>query len=90
MNLLRRKPTTPVVRRTAETFAIGGIWGSAIDWVVPGKKVVGCKDPRPMPGDFIESPMTSGRIGVYIVRSSKYERDPRDMFFADVEWHGYR
>jgi hypothetical protein len=83
-----RRKQVPVTHRHPETFAIGGYWGNAINWLKAGSKVVGWGR-RPQPGDFIKATMQSGRTGLYVVRSSEYERDPRDMFFADVEWHGY-
>jgi hypothetical protein len=60
-------------------------WGDRISWFTPGFTVDGHMTPTPKAGDFIFSKMGSGRVGVYKIISVKNCKDPRDMFFADVE-----
>lgn len=83
----------------ARYYNIGGGWGTAI-WFDkdkapdgmsdPKRKVIGFQPIRPSVGDALFADMKSGRVGVYIFTEVKLVNDPRDMFFASVEWRGYK
>lgn len=70
-------------------------WGDAIHWFkgLDGKasttRVYGWQSQTPRVGDRLHANMTSGRIGVYAFTKVEHQRDPPDMFFADVKFIGY-
>ncbi len=68
----------------------GGGWANSIEWTEPNKSVVGWKTPKPVKGDYLFSPMKSGRTGIFKFTNIKECYNPSDMFFADVEWIGYK
>jgi len=44
---------------------------------------------RLLDNDIIVVKMASGYVGVFEVWNVKYNRDPRDLWFADAKWLGY-
>lgn len=88
------KPTEPTLREDARIYEIGGVWGAAINWwrFAPEKdtfKVVGWLYRIPMVGDELRSVMKSGRTARFVFVSVEPQRDPPDMFFAEVRPLGY-
>ena len=70
-------------------YEMGGGWGNDIDFTnyVPGRNVqdiVGHKQDIPQVGDFVVSPMSSGKRCAFRVTEVKWCCDPPDMFFAVV------
>lgn len=52
-------------------------------------KVAGHLTPRPQENDLMLVNMGSGEPGLYRFFDIEYCNDPKDMFFAKVDWHGY-
>jgi hypothetical protein len=52
--------------------------------------VAGHLTPLPRAGDEFHSEMSSGKTGIFVVKSVRYCVDPHDMFFAEVWMTGYR
>lgn len=71
-------------------FAVGGMWGDAINWQdVERGCVVGWKRQHPKVGDLLKSSMQSGKTGVFRFRSVEPQENPRDMFFGHVDFVGF-
>jgi hypothetical protein len=73
-----------------ETYTTGGCWGDFIGWSKPNESIHGWKRRIPVEGDWLLSLMTSGKTGVFRIKNVKPCKDPRDMFFADTEFVGYK
>jgi hypothetical protein len=72
-------------------YNIGGGWGDAIRFTDESyKEVVGWKSRRPKAGDVLLVPMQSGKTGRFKFTSIEYCRDPKDMFFAEIDFIGYQ
>lgn len=66
-------------------------WGDSIYFMDFSKrKVAGHLYDRPEVGDIINSKMTSGKIGQFLVTDVEYMADPPDMFFCNVSDIGYK
>ena len=76
-------------KRVPFTYRLGGGWGDRIEWWKIGTKIVGWKEPLPQKGDVLLAPMASGKTGRFVMGKIEAQRDPRDMFFADVRFEGY-
>lgn len=72
-----------------ERYNIGGGWGDRIEWCKKDHSIAGWKSRIPVEGDWLLTEMQSGREGLYQIKNVKPCKDPRDMFFADVEFVGY-
>ena len=75
-------------------YDIGGGWGDAINvrnWKDGSEiqRVVGWKTRRPVQGDRLRIPMTSGKTALFEFVEVEYLSDPPDMFFADVKFVAY-
>jgi hypothetical protein len=80
-----------VPAHTPHVYRTGSGWGDACYFFdYDTRRVSGHKQRIPHVGDLLESPMQSGRIGVY--RFTQVERvgDPPDMFFATVKDIGFK
>lgn len=76
--------------RKPKLFQMGGGWGDAINWMdTKSRRVVGWKTPKPQKGDFLKSPMKSGKVGIFKFGAIEHCGDPHDMFFANVKDVGY-
>lgn len=68
-------------------------WGNNVSWwSEPGdkiKRVYAHTMKRPQIGDFVLSPMQSGRAGKFVIVELDRKHDPSDMWFATVEFAGY-
>ena len=76
-------------------YRIGGGWGDHAEWLrMPtddrSGRVTGHHTPAPVDGDEIESPMQSGKTGVFRLSNLKRYYDPPDQWFADATFVGYR
>lgn len=91
LNKLFRKIYPIKARKDAKVFKTGGSWGDAIKWMnIASRRVVGWKTSKPRVGDKLESPMESGKIGVFIFTAIEHCGDPQDMFFGNVKDFGYK
>lgn len=67
-------------------------WGNSISWFnIDNYRITGFshQDSRINMGDYILAEMQSGKIARFVVLSIDYEDDPKDMFFADLEFMEY-
>jgi hypothetical protein len=66
-------------------------WGNSIRWLFgqEGTKVVGWMSPKPKVDDEVTTLMESGKVGRYRITEVEHPGDPKDMFFAKVEFVGY-
>lgn len=67
-------------------------WGRSIKWFdYKTRCIVGWMPYREKPkkGELMLARLKSGRIGTYLIKSVEYEKDPHDMFFADLQDIGY-
>lgn len=79
-------PTEP-----PRVYQTGSAWGNACYFLNYEKRKVSGHKPRPPHvGDLLESPMQSGRIGVFRFIEVERMRDPPDMFFATVADVGFK
>lgn len=77
-------------------YKLGGGWGDRIEFFSGWKsgselqRVVGWKFRKPKINDELSVPMESGRTAIFKFVSAEHCPDPKDMFFADVEFVGYK
>lgn len=78
--LFHRKPREPVY------WQIGG----PSSWInFDQRKIVGFSNTKPIKGDWLFSPMRSGKTAIFEFVKVKPTGDPHDMFFATVKDIGY-
>lgn len=93
--LFGRKAASPPKIPVEHDFTRAG-WGRALHDMgfagkVPGsQRIGGHSSPRPEEGDVVLRRMTSGGIGRYRLSNLDLCLDPRDMWFADAEFVGYK
>lgn len=73
----------------AHDFTQGSYWGHAIHDMRDGR-IGGHSTPRPGNGDIVLRMMKSGRVGKYLLSNVELCASPHDMWFADVEFVGYK
>lgn len=64
-------------------------WGCHIKWVEFPYKIWGHYPRRINQGEVFASHMASGQYGLFIIKDIRWELDPDDMFWADVQPLGY-
>lgn len=85
-----KKAKDSLLNSNTHVYSVGGTWGNKIEWFdFERRRIVGWKSILPRQNDLLLSNMKSGKTAIFKIGVVENCNDPRDMFFAYVEFIGY-